>query len=126
MVESTTLMLHENRLYFYLTKVLQREAVALWLLGNLPLASRPAQLLQGVLKAPQLLPHLAQSVLDPAGLVQNLHRAGKRVVAHRERPLDGSRVPPEKVWNRFASLSGTVAVCILNICMLTRITSACV
>lgn len=115
-----TLTLHENRLYFYLTKALRRRGCS----ATSRLASRAAQLLQGVLKAPQLLPHLAQGALDPAGLVQDLHRAGERVVAYRERPLDGSGVPPERVLKWVCWFSGTVAVCKSNICAPTRITSA--
>lgn len=74
--------------------------------------SRGAQLLQGILKDLQILPHPAQSILDPARLIQNLHRAGKRVVAHCKWPLDGGRVPPgNTIAKRFTRLLGTLTVC---------------
>lgn len=61
------------------------------------LVSRGAELLQGAVKGLQLFPHLAQSVLDLAGLIQNLHAAGKGVVANCEGALDGCGVSPGEV-----------------------------
>lgn len=45
----------------------------------------------------QLLPHLAQGVLDLTRLIQNFHAAGEGVVANRKGPLDGCRVSPGQV-----------------------------
>lgn len=83
-----------------------KPARRLWLQDNLLVASRRAQLLQGVLKDLQVLPHLAQRILDPAGLIQDLHRAGKGVVAHCKWPLDGGRVPPGNVMVKPTRLLG--------------------
>lgn len=46
------------------------------------------------MKGLQFFPHLAQRVLDLAGLIQNLHAAGKGVVANCKGPLDGRGVSP--------------------------------
>lgn len=58
---------------------------------------RWAQFLQGTLKGLQVFSHLAQSILDFVGLIQNLHTAGKWVVANCEGSLDGRRVSPGEV-----------------------------
>lgn len=55
---------------------------------------RWAELLQGAVQGLQLLSHLAQSVLDLTGPIQDVHAAGKGVVAHRKGTLDGCGVPP--------------------------------
>lgn len=55
---------------------------------------RRAELLQSPVEGLQVLPHLAQSALDPGRLVQDLNAAGERVVADRERALDVGRVSP--------------------------------
>lgn len=63
------------------------QRVCSWSLGR-------AELLQGSLQGLQVFSHLAQSVLDLAGLVQNLHAAGKGVVTNGKGTLDGCRVLP--------------------------------
>lgn len=50
---------------------------------------RQSDLLQGTLQGLQVFMHLAQSALDLARLVQNLHAAGKGVVVNCEGALDG-------------------------------------
>lgn len=61
---------------------------------NLLPVLRWTELLQGAVKGLQFFPHLAQRVLDLAGLIQNLHAAGKGVVANCKGPLDGCGVSP--------------------------------
>lgn len=75
----------------------------------LSLVLRWAELLQGAVESLQVLPHLTQRVLDLAGLIQNLHAAGKWVVANCKGTLDGCRVSPgevKAVWG-FNRCTGT-------------------
>lgn len=64
---------------------------------NLLMVLTRAELLQGAVKGLQVFSHLAQSVLDLAGLIQDLHAAGKGVVANGEGALDGCRESPAEV-----------------------------
>lgn len=63
----------------------------------LSLVLRGAELLQGAVESLQVLPHPTQRVLDLAGLIQNLHAAGKWVIANCKGTLDGCRVSPGEV-----------------------------
>lgn len=59
-----------------------------------PPVLRRAELLQGAVQGLELLPHLAQGVLDFTGLIQDLHAAGEGVIADCEGALDVCRVFP--------------------------------
>lgn len=61
---------------------------------NVSLVLRRAELLQGAVQGLEVLPHLAQGVLDFTGLIQDLHAAGEGVIADCEGALDVCRVFP--------------------------------